>query len=44
MKEASCIELADAVCGGRRVDRAVALSIHDTPDRDVLQLLAVLQG
>jgi len=40
MNEAWYINLADAVCGGHRVDRAVALSLHETPDRDVLQLLA----
>jgi biotin synthase len=40
LNEASCIELADAVCGGHRVDRAVALSLHETPDQHVLELLA----
>ena len=40
MNGTSYIALADAVCGGHRVDRATALSLHETPDQDVLQLLA----
>jgi biotin synthase len=40
VNEASCIELADAVCDGHRLDRAVALSLHEVPDKEVLQLLA----
>jgi len=40
MNETSCIELADAVCSGYSVDRARALSLHETPDERLLELLA----
>jgi len=40
MQKVSWIELARAVCSGYRVDRATALALHETPDRDLLELLA----
>jgi biotin synthase len=40
VNETSCVELADTICGGYRVDRAMALSLHETPDQKLLRLLA----
>lgn len=40
MERFSSIELANAVCGGYRVDRRMALSLHATSDKDIPELLA----
>jgi biotin synthase len=40
VEKLSYLKLADAVCGGRPVDRETALALHATPDQEVIELLA----